>query len=207
MTASHAKPFDFDEFVDDAPAPEPQFSAADVEAARQEGFNAALEAENLKTAQTQIEMLQNVASKLDEAERNFCQAKAKCVSNLSDIAREVITALCSHIADQHKIDHAINILEKYLNETPDQSPCTVLLPENSSGEVVAALENAITEKTGGNFVTIEKSAKITGADCRIEWQGGAMMHDWNRVIDEINSLFASIPTENAAQMSKKDHES
>ena len=202
MTASHAKPFDFDEFVDDAPAPEPQFSAADIVAARQEGFNAALAAENLKTAQTQIEMLQNIAAKFDETEQNFSQAKAKCVSNLCEISREVVTALCLHIADQHKIDHAINILEKYLNETPDGAPCTVLLPENSSDEAVVALENVIAEKTGRNFVTIKKSAALAGADCRIEWQGGAMTNDWNRVIDEINSLFASVPSENATHGQK-----
>lgn len=203
MTRTAAMPFDFDEFGADKNAPEPVFTAAQLEDAKREAHAAALQSLAAEQARAQTELLREIAAQLAAAQSGIDSALADRREDLVATAREIVTTFCAVAAADRQFDIILGLLNKYLAATPDQTPVTLLLPEAASDASVTALKEAIAGRKIADFVTVAKSAALPSGDCRIEWRGGAILRDMNVIDEEVRTIFASIDSDITAACDQK----
>ena len=203
MTQAAATPFDFDEFGADENAPEPVFTAAQLEDARREAHAAALQTLNAEQARAQTDLLEEIVAQLAAAQSGIDSALAERRGDLVATAREIVTTFCAGAAADRQIDVILGLLDNYLAAMPDQAPVTLLLPESATDATVAALKKAIASRKIADFVSVARSAAILGADCRIEWRGGAIMRDIELINEEIRTIFTSVDSDITAACDQK----
>lgn len=191
MTRTAALPFDFDEFGVDKTAPEPVFTAEQLENARREAHAAALQSLIAEQARAQTELLEEIVVQLAAAQNGFDSALGERREDLVATAREIVTTFCSAAAADRQPESILGLLDKYLAATPDQSPVALLLPATATDASVTAVKKAIDGRKITDFVSVAKSAALPSTDCRIEWRGGAIMRDMNVIAEEIRTIFTS----------------
>ena len=207
MPRSLAKSFEFDEFGSDNEAAEPVFTAADLETARREAREAALTSLIAEQANAQTELLEKIAAQLSAAEQDFEKALAQRRDSLIAAAREIVSAFCDGLAADRQIDFALKLLDKYLAAAPDQTPVTLFLPENTPAAEIAAVKKTIARRKAGKFASVKTSADVTRGDCRIEWRGGAVKRDLQKINEEIKTIIASVDSDVVAARDQKMRES
>lgn len=207
MPRTAAKPFDFDEFGADARAPEPVFTAADLEAARCDAHVAALQTLIAEQARAQTILLDKISTQLTAAQSEFDSALAERRKTLSATARDIVTTFCAGAAAEFQIDISLDLLDKYLAATPEQSPVTLFLPADAANEIVTALTKAFASRKITEFASVATSGEIASGDCRIEWRGGAIMRDMNVITEDINTIFASVDSDIVAAHGQKTRNS
>ena len=203
MTRTAAQPFDFDEFGADMSAPEPVYTAADLEQAGCEAHDRALETLIASETRAQNDLLEKISAQLAASHREFDDAVSERRTALAAAARAITTTFCAGAAADCQIDIALGLLDKYLAATPDQTPVTLLLPHDTTDAIVTALKKAIANRNIAEFAAVETSTATKTGDCRIEWRGGAIMRDMAVINEEIKTIFASVDSDVIAACDQK----
>ncbi len=192
MVRKNAKPFFFDEFGEHASAPEPVFTAADIERTRCAAHDAALKTFIAEHARAQSELLTKISAQLVTARSEFETAVIEQRKMLATTARDIVTTFCIGAAADRQVDIVLGLLNKYLAATPDRTPVRVLLPHDTTAASITDLKNMIASKNMTEFAVIETSPAIAAGDCRIEWRGGAITRDMTAITKEIEAIFESM---------------
>jgi len=188
---SAAQPYCFDEFGARPASPQTTYSANDLEAARNDAREQAIQSAADADALEQTRLLDLIAERLETAARERNRILDAHLAALTKTARDIVIEFCksAHTADQSAA--ALHILERYLAAAPDETPAKLVLSSDAPEGVVERLENAICGREAGAFITVARDDALAPGDARIEWRGGAIDRMKQDAVAEIKSLFAN----------------
>lgn len=204
-----ARPYDFDEFADDAdaPAPDAAYSATDLEAARETARAEALESKIAAETAEQTRLLAAIAERLEAAARLRDDAIAAQAAELVAIARDIVKEICIAAIARDKGESALALAERYLTAAPDMAPATLVLSDVTPESVIASIRKALAGRGASKSVKVETSPDFAPGDCRIAWRDGAMARELKDILAQIETIFAGVQNDAAQPRSPKEKKS
>lgn len=179
-----------DACVDEAP-PEPVFAAADVEAARAEGYAAGRDA-GLSEARSEIEnaiakALAAIGEQLAALRTAHTDAWAACERRALALAAAITRKIVPDLARESALDTIAQRIADALPHLIEEPRVVIRVPD----DILDALQDriaTITESSGFSGQCILLSEReLSGPDCRIEWADGGIDFDARRLWQEIDS--------------------
>lgn len=186
-----AKPFSFDELQEEAPPPARVYSAGDLEQARQRGRSEAVSDLVAKEAAEQTKLLERISAQIASDREAFNAAIDAHRAILSEAAKSLVMKFCERASAEKEGEIAITLLGEYLQAAPDLKPAALILSKTAKRKTLTAVKKAVTQADAGEFITVKQSQTVEKGDCRIEWRGGALSHDLQTALSQIDEIFSS----------------
>lgn len=180
----------------EAHPPRPLFSAADLDAARQDGVaagRAAALAEVADTHETRLAAALEAfvaSAKAEAGVRTELDARASRDAVL--LASAMVRKLFPKLARNHGVEEIVGVLETVLDGFSDSPVLTLRVGAAVREEVSQRIQPFMDSNSGsGSFVVIG-DASIGDGDCRIEWSGGGAIRDSEALQREMDGLLESV---------------
>lgn len=203
-----AKPFLFDLAFDTpedvAPAateapPEPQFSAADINDARNAGYADGVTAGQAEAAaqfdQSTDQLLRFVIEQLGASVAAAETAQAETTSLLPTMTVAAIKKAFPALAQQYGQDEILSVVRTALQSAMDEPRIVVRLSDTDFEPLEAALA-PLPAQAGfpGRLVTLS-DMNIASGDVRVEWADGGLIRDLSRITNAIADALSALSHE------------
>ncbi len=176
----------------EAAPPEPTYSAADLAAARAEGFDdghqAGLAESSASLESSAARALNDIATQL-AALAPICQAGLdRCRHDAIGIAQAVARGTVELTAQENALQVIENVLGEVLPRVIDE-PRVVVRVHNDQLDSLQQHLSSVTEKFGfpGSVILLAEP-NLDVPDCRIEWADGGAEYNFQTVLTEIDAL-------------------
>lgn len=185
-------PYDGQMQEQEAPPPEPTYSAEELAAARSEGFGEghqsgmAESAASLESAAVQA--LNDIAAQLSSI-APMCQAGLdSCRRDSVAIAHAIVRRTVDQLAQETAIQVIEGVLGEMLTRVIDE-PRVVIRVHDDLLDSLQQRMSAVTEKSGfpGSVILLGEP-ELAVPDCRIEWADGGAEYSHEAIMAEIDAL-------------------
>ncbi len=194
MTAA-SQPYDFDEFADTTPAQAaPIYSAAELEAARNDARTEALACALASEAAKQTELFATIADRLDETAREIDNIVADHIATLTDAARDITQQICTSALQTTQTEQALSLIDHYLAHEREKTIATIFISNEAPEETRNIIQNTIAGRGKSGVFTVERRPDLVANDIRIEWRGGALSHSPDDISKQIVAIFNGVKT-------------
>ena len=203
MTAA-SQPYAFDEFDDSAPVETaPVYSAADLEAARNEARTEALAGALASEAATQTELFATIADRLDEAAKEIDNVVIAHIATLTDAARDIVEQMCTNALQAAQTETALSLIEHYLVHEREEKVATIVISDDLPKEARNIIQDSIAARGRSGTLAVERRPGLAASDIRVEWQGGGLSHSPDDISKQIAALFNGVKTAATRRSSDK----
>ena len=180
--------------VHEAPLPEPEiipptFSEAELNVARQEGFDAGKEigitetmAELENTISQALSSIVNEILVLSDQQNEFNQQmKVETI----ELLNKLIGKMFPVINERLDVDETIQFSRSILPELLTEPRITLRVPEGVDQKIKSRIEPILKEKGYGGELIIIGEAEITLGACKVEWSSGSAERSSELLLSEI----------------------
>jgi flagellar biosynthesis/type III secretory pathway protein FliH len=197
--------------ITDQPEPEiilPTFSEDELNAAREEGFNAGKESGTTETlASIENSISQTLSTIVDEildlsrkqSEYNE-HIKIETISLLNGVNRKLFPLM----NEQLNLDEAIQFSQRVLPELLTEPRITIRVHEDISETLKNRIENFLKDKSYGGELIINGDVSISAGNCQIEWSSGSAERNPELLMSDIEKRFLSAINSNLSTQNGND---
>lgn len=202
----NAKPFLFDTTFDAPedvaaaaaaePPPEPQFSQAELEEARNAAYGEGVAAGQAEAAaqfdQHADQLLRHIADQLGACIAAAETTQAETSSLLPTMTVATVKKAFPALAVNHGEDEILTLVRTGLQSAMDEPRIVVRLSDDDYENLEPQL-GALPAQSGfpGKLVTLSDMT-ISPGDARVEWADGGMIRDLNRITDSIADALSAL---------------
>ena len=197
--------------ITDQPEPEiilPTFSEDELNAAREEGFNAGKESgmtealaniENSisQTLSTIVDEILDLSRKQSEYNEHI---KIETISLLNCVNRKLFPLM----NEQLNLDEAIQFSQRVLPELLTEPRITINVHEDISETLKNRIENFLKDKGYGGELIINGDVSIPVGNCQIEWSSGSAERNSELLMSDIEKRFLSAINSNLSTQNGND---
>lgn len=181
---------DIEEIVEEElPPPPPTFSEAELEAARQQGYDQG-KRDGLAEAQASREKF--VSGVLDTISRNFAtlfeaehERAHRHESEAVHLARAIFRKLFPRLNDRHGLDEVNGVIARVLESHREQPGIIVEVHPDVVADVEIHLRAAVAGLHGAGGCTVTGNPALGPGDARLQWESGGASRSAGRLAAEI----------------------
>ena len=169
------------------------YSEADLEIARQSGFEsgkdvATLEAqENLEVKIVEVlNLIYDQFSELEEKQLKFNrQLESQTISLINSVHQKIYPVTESFI----EINEAVGFSESILSNLSEQPQLVISVNDNLAEKFREHISKFSENRSDSSEVIVKSSQEINAGEVKLEWQGGGAKRDPETIISEIDQKF------------------
>ena len=187
------KPADLDQDVQTIEPEVETYSEADLEIARQSGFEsgkevALLEAqENLEVKIFEVmNLIYDQFSELEEKQLKFNrQLESQTISLINSVHQRIYPVTGSFI----EMNEVVGFSESILSNLSEQPQIVISVSDNLAEKFREHINKFRENRSYSGEVIVKSSQEINSGECKLEWQGGGAKRDTETIISEIDQKF------------------
>ncbi len=176
----------------------PTFSQEQLDAARQEGYEAGLKdgaaAAQESQAQRLSELLAQVEQRLGKLIQDSAAEWQSQLGQLQSIALVIARKLLPTYVETHGLAEIESIVTRVVAEMSREPRLVIRVPEKYFDETSARINAIATNEAYAGKVVILGDPELGDSDCRVEWADGGIERDTRAIWDEIDRVLAEVQT-------------
>ena len=200
---AHARklPFEFHDFAaakrrsveKSAPDLASSLTDADLDAARDEGFQKGLAEARADIAARDAAALEKISATLAEASAHYAKALNEALAAVETSVGAFLKSFCRGLIEQREAEAAIDLVTRLISASAERTPATLYVSPESLDAIGARIHAAIDEAGAADFITLAADASLGPGDCRLAWRGGAATRSLKKSLREIDRFLSDLP--------------
>ncbi len=176
----------------------PTYSQEQLDAARQEGYDAGHKDGQIAAQEAQQQRLNELLGHIEQQLAKLTQESASewqsQLGQLQSIALVIARKILPAYVENNGLAEIEHIVSRVVAEMGRESRLVIRVPESSFDESSARINEIAASQAYAGKIVILGDPELGSSDCRIEWADGGIERDTRAIWDEIDRVLAEVQT-------------